>query len=286
MEVETEKIVGQKFGKLTVKDCFQKENGRQLICTVQCDCGSEPYDVPLYLLTSGNNKSCGCTRSRAMSKKPIVGEKFNKLIVLEENEETGTGTVQCECGEIFEIPKIRLKMSNLRKNGMCKNCKSQERQKKYTDIEPGTKFHYLTVIKKVEDDDNGQAQYLCKCQCGTKKNVLGKNLVQGKSKSCGCIKSQNFNKLKKIDGLTATPVGKKLYNIWNGFLYNHKNKREEFFPEWSSKDDGFIDFYNWAIHKDQPFDLKERRFLARYDTTSNWTPENCYFSKTRINYWR
>ncbi len=278
-----DKLIGKKFGKLTVKSYRQKENGSQIICTVQCECGSEPKEIPLYLLTSGNTKSCGCTQGKGKAKKPIIGERFNKLVVLEENEETGVVKVQCDCGTVFDIPKFRTKMAALKRDGMCKECKKKNRPKKFTDIEPKTQFNYLTVIKRVEDDEHGQAQYLCKCQCGNQTIVLGKYLVKGLTKSCGCIKGGNFNRIKVLNGLTATPLGRKLYGIWAGNIFNGKkiNRKAKFFPEWIDLNDGFVKFYNWATTKDEPYDPKKRPYLARYDTTKDFTPDNCYFTKNR-----
>ncbi len=282
-EKDLSKLIGQKFDKLTIIDYHKKENSNQIICTVQCDCGSEPRDVPLYLLTNGNNKSCGCTQGKGKSKKPIVGERFNRLLVLAENEETGVVKVKCDCGNEYEIPKFRSKMAALKRNGMCKECKSKEKNKKYTDIEPKSKFNYWTVIKRVKDDKSGQAQYECKCQCGNKKVVLGKNLVRGLSKSCGCIKSMNFNGVKKLNGLTATKLGRRLYNMWSSNQYYVKkyNRENKFFPDWAELEDGFLKFYEWATKKDEPYDSINRPYIARYDETKDYTPENCYFTKNR-----
>lgn len=297
-ENKEENLIGQKFDKLEVIDYHFSETGRQIICTVQCECGSEPRDIPLYLLTSGNTKSCGCSRKgkeinpkMGKPKMDIIGMKLNKLTVISEDEETKAGVVRCECGTEYTIPNIRGRVATLRKNGMCKKCRAKERPKKYTDIEPKTKFDYLTVIKRVEDNDYGEAQYECRCQCGTKKIVTGKNLANRKTKSCGCIKSQSFNSKKIFNGLTATPVGKKLYEIWSHYLLNIENppsvafkkrivdKGIKFFPEWSKEKDGFIKFYKWAILKKEPFDLVERKFLVRIDEDKDFTPENCYFSR-------
>lgn len=288
-------LIGQKFGKLKVINYHFSESGRQIICTVQCECGSEPRDYPLYLLTNGNTQSCGCARyDNKKKKRNIVGMKLGKLTIVSVDEETGTGHVKCECGNEYDIPNIRARVAGLRKVGMCKKCKAKERQK-YGDLKPKDRFNFFTVIEKVEDDDKGQAQYLCSCQCGKKKVVLGKYLVSGKTKSCGCIKSQNFDKKKTLNGLTATPEGKKLYEIWSHFLLNLANPPSQrfkekyvdtgikFFPEWSKQENGFIQFYNWAMLKSEPFDLKTRRFLCRIDESKDFTPENCYFSRIANN---
>lgn len=52
------------------------------------------------------------------------------------------------------------------------------------------KFGRLTVIKRIEDKPCGKysrPQFLCLCECGNYKNVLGKYLKNGDVKSCGCL---------------------------------------------------------------------------------------------------
>ena len=39
----------------------------------------------------------------------------------------------------------------------------------------GNKYGMLIVIKEVERDKNGR-RWLCECECGNKKIILGKNL--------------------------------------------------------------------------------------------------------------
>lgn len=55
----------------------------------------------------------------------------------------------------------------------------------------GKIFNNWEVIKRTS---NGY--WLCKCKCGTIKEVRKGDLLQGKSKSCGC---KNFNPLKQIN---------------------------------------------------------------------------------------
>lgn len=43
--------------------------------------------------------------------------------------------------------------------------------------------------------------WLCKCVCGIQKEIRGSNLVNGKSKSCGCLRSSLVSKSKTKHGL-------------------------------------------------------------------------------------
>lgn len=50
----------------------------------------------------------------------------------------------------------------------------------------GQRFSRLTVIKRSSNDKDGRAMWVCQCDCGTQKIIRGKDLRQGKIKSCGC----------------------------------------------------------------------------------------------------
>lgn len=50
----------------------------------------------------------------------------------------------------------------------------------------GQKFGMLTVIAQAPSSDSGMRRWVCRCDCGTKKVVLGNNLKRGTTVSCGC----------------------------------------------------------------------------------------------------
>lgn len=58
-----------------------------------------------------------------------------------------------------------------------------------------SKFGKWTVINRAENNKDGAAQWLCKCECGTERIVLGKTLRAGKSTSCGCTRGRKLNLL-------------------------------------------------------------------------------------------
>ena len=50
----------------------------------------------------------------------------------------------------------------------------------------GQKFGKWKVLHRIENTPSREAQFLCKCDCGTIKGVSGKSLRLHRSKSCGC----------------------------------------------------------------------------------------------------
>ena len=52
------------------------------------------------------------------------------------------------------------------------------------------RYGRLLVIKHTGKDKMGKHLWLCKCECGKEKVVVGDNLSSGKSNSCGCLKAE------------------------------------------------------------------------------------------------
>ena len=61
---------------------------------------------------------------------------------------------------------------------------------KFIDI-TGLKFYRLTVLERCEDFitrcGTKEAQYICKCDCGKVKKIIGCNIRKRLTKSCGCM---------------------------------------------------------------------------------------------------
>src|SRR5574344_1211970 len=56
------------------------------------------------------------------------------------------------------------------------------------------RYGRLLVIKHAGKDKRNKHLWLCKCDCGNEKIVVGDNLSSGKSNSCGCLKYEFLHK--------------------------------------------------------------------------------------------
>lgn len=66
--------------------------------------------------------------------------------------------------------------------------------KRMTDL-TGKKFGRLTVLEyagRAERNSYQRPQWRCKCDCGEQVIVLGQNLREGKTKSCGCLRAEKL----------------------------------------------------------------------------------------------
>lgn len=78
---------------------------------------------------------------------------------------------------------------------------------KVTDL-TGQRFGRLTVIERAGSNKQGRAMWLCRCDCGNTKIVIGHNLQSGSTRSCGCISKENPH--HTLHGQTNT----RLFRIW------------------------------------------------------------------------
>ena len=61
----------------------------------------------------------------------------------------------------------------------------------------GNRYTRLTVIGKTDERRHGRPVYLCTCICGNEKRVCGRDLKQGRVRSCGCL----YRDIKRAKGL-------------------------------------------------------------------------------------
>lgn len=68
---------------------------------------------------------------------------------------------------------------------------------KYKDY-TGQKHHRLTFLKFVGRNENRNAIWKVRCDCGTVFNVTAANVLYGKTYSCGCYRIENNKNRFKI----------------------------------------------------------------------------------------
>lgn len=129
--------------------------------------------------------------------------------------------------------------------------------------------------------------WLCRCDCGAEKEILGRSLKRGATKSCGCLNSEvarkKMKKLSTKHGFTSNGETERLYLVWthmrnrctNPKATNYKNyggRGIKVCKEW----DSYPTFREWAVSNGYDENSKDWNCtLDRIDVNGDYCPENC-----------
>ena len=129
----------------------------------------------------------------------LIGQKFNKLLIIGESKTDKKKVIcQCDCGTIKEINKYNLK------SGQVQSCGCLHKEKISKDLKD-KRFGKLIVLEKtIKRTKDRNIIWKCQCDCGNLCEVSTNNLIQGYTKSCGCLVKETMNNqsyaLKDISG--------------------------------------------------------------------------------------
>lgn len=142
----------------------------------------------------------------------------------------------------------------------------------------GQRFGRLTVLEFKGVNKHHKSCWLCKCDCGNEKIIVGESLTRGLTKSCGCLDVEKHvtHPNRKAHGMTGT----RLYRIWKNIKRRCYNQNNEDYKRWyGSKGvtmcdewkNNFQSFYDWSINHGYSDDLT----IDRIDSNCNYEPNNC-----------
>lgn len=143
----------------------------------------------------------------------------------------------------------------------------------------GQRIGRLVVLSRVSSLD-GNATWLCKCDCGNEIIVRGCNLSRKHTRSCGCYHREYMeNGNGKIThGDTRHGKCSSLYGRWRAMINRCKNKNDNAYKNYGGRGIDVCDEWNnyesfkeWALANGYRDDLT----IDRINNDSGYSPDNC-----------
>lgn len=142
---------------------------------------------------------------------------------------------------------------------------------KFVDLTDKT-FGKLIVLNRTTNSKHGASRWTCLCECGQQTIVIGGDLKNGKTKSCGCLTSIS-NKERSLHNKCDTIE----YQTWSDMIArctNHKHKSYKNYGGRGITVDkswlNFINFYNEMGKRPSNMHSLDRR-----DNNKGYCKENC-----------
>lgn len=205
--------------------------------------------------------------------KDISGERYGRLVAIERVGKDKHGNslwrCQCDCGGEAVVRMSALRYGDTRSCG----CLHEKRLE-------GKRFGRLTAIKKVGVATNRHNIWECQCDCGNTAFVLSTELINGHTKSCGCLMKETVSRMMSTHGLSDS----RLYTVWCGVVARCENPAHKSYKNYGGRGikicsewrNDFTAFHDWALANGYDENAPRGQCtIDRIDVNGDYEPNNC-----------
>lgn len=144
----------------------------------------------------------------------------------------------------------------------------------------GKVFGRWKVIRKAGSDRHKNIVWLCLCECGTERGVIGSSLKSGMTVSCGCYQKERVYNKFRTHGQTVEKRTTAEYGIWASMKNRCKNESVSSWKNYGGRGIKvcerwmvFINFFN-----DMGVRPSKNHSIDRKNVDGEYSPENCIWS--------
>ena len=145
----------------------------------------------------------------------------------------------------------------------------------------GMRFGRLLVIDCAGKPNGRSYAWNVVCDCGKSFSTIGGALRDGRTKSCGCLRSEKAREAgdrTRTHGMTGTSI----YAIWDSMHQRCSNPNRKDFPKYGGR--GIEVCESWKIFEHFLNDMGQcpiGKSLDRINNDIGYSPENCRWATTK-----
>ena len=149
--------------------------------------------------------------------------------------------------------------------------------------ESGNRYGRLLVRERADNANDGEARWLCACECGNSAVVRGVMLRQGRTRSCGCLYRESRSSIALSHGLARRgAVAPELY-VWESMRQRCLNPKNHAYHRYGGAGIRICDrwaesFSNFIADMGRRPDGKS---IDRIDNTKGYEPSNCRWATAK-----
>lgn len=206
--------------------------------------------------------------SLADKQNDLAGQRFGRWTVIGRAEKR-KWLCRCDCGIERLVYEYNLK------NGKSLSCGCLRKDLKgHVDISNMT-FGRWTVLKYTSG-----GKWLCRCECGTEREVVAHSLIYGTSTSCGCAQREGMSERATAHGDSHS----RLYTVWGNMKSRCCNPHNPNYSRYGGRGikicdewlDDYSAFRDWAMRAGYDPDAPRGECtIDRIDNDGDYCPENC-----------
>jgi hypothetical protein len=126
----------------------------------------------------------------------------------------------------------------------------------------------------LEETKKGKLLYaLCQCTCGKQKWILKHHVLSGRTRSCGCLRSEKFTKMNTTHGKSDS----RLYSIWSNMKSRCNNPNVDCYHHYGGRGvrvcDEWLTFEGFL--NNLPEGYSEELEMDRKDVDAGYCKDNC-----------
>jgi hypothetical protein len=147
----------------------------------------------------------------------------------------------------------------------------------------GQKFgRYLVIAKSDKRTKAMKQMVLCRCDCGTEREVVVGNLRSGLTTSCGCWKDEKTSERRKKHGFSKTTMYhryrsmiRRCYDPLHNEFHNYGNRGIKVCSRWLESVENYIEDMGFPPFKEAQVD--------RINNDGGYSKENCRWATPQEN---